>query len=208
MKIPSILIILVVAGTTAGQVTPDDSTLADKSDYKGSVFMGTGGNFTNLMASIRMKPPAFLKEYDVEPFLSIAYIYGSKIYNNDEYYFEGVTVALELHRQINTGIKAFDLVTFAGAGLALPGGAPDADEEEPKGLNYLLTGGLKVQRSMIELDARAGLLRSWPLPKPTPFLTMNVGVRTKSLIHMPAMFGLGFAILAVITMIPMLGMAI
>lgn len=207
MKIPSILIILVVAGTTAGQVTPDDSTLADKLDYQGSVFMGTGGNFTNLGASIRMKPPALLKEYDVEPFLSIAYIYGDKIYNNEEYYFEGVTVALELHRQINTGIKAFDLVTFAGAGLPIPGGAPDADEEKPEGLNYFLTGGLKVQRSMIELDARAGLLRSWPLPKPTPFLTMNVGVRANSLIHMPAMFGLGFAILAVLTVIPMLVMA-
>ena len=39
-----------------------------------------------------------------------------------------------------------------------------------------------VMRSIIELNVRVGLLRSWPLPKPTPYLTLNAGMRTNSLL--------------------------
>ena len=124
VKTASKFILLVVVSTIAGQIALSDTALTDKVNYKGIIFIGRGGYFTNLGASIRMKPPAFFKEYDADPFLSIAYLYGTNIYKNDEYYFEGLTIALELHRQINTGIESLDMVTFIGAGLPIAGGAP------------------------------------------------------------------------------------
>jgi hypothetical protein len=209
MKAFATFLLLVATSTASGQTTPTDSTLIDKPLYKGTVLMGTGNGFVNITGEFRLKTPAFMRVHNVQPYFSIGYLYGSKTGESEHNYFEGLVLTLEAHKQSWTNSRGYSLVTYFGAGLPLAAGEPDptGDEDQSKGQSYLLTGGVKVQKSMLELDARLSLLKSWPLPKPTTFYTVNVGVRSKTLINMTLIAAVEFAILGAITWLPMLAWA-
>ncbi|MEE9464673.1 MAG: hypothetical protein V3W14_03735 [Candidatus Neomarinimicrobiota bacterium] len=207
MKVLATFLFLVAANTASGQTTSTDTSLIEKPLYKGTVLMGTGDGFVNITGEFRLKTPAFMKDYNAQPFLSIGYLYGSKSGESEDNYFEGLVVALEAHKQSWSNSRGYSLVTYLGAGLPLAGGAPDPDEELPKGQPYLLTGGVKLQKSMFELDARLRLIRGWPLPHATAFLTMNAGVRSKTFINMPLYAAMGFAVLGAIALVTVAGMA-